>query len=130
MNESLHIQFDVGSLLIFLGLGTLLLIGVLLVSAVLGQRQTGQATKDPFESGILPTGTARIRFDIKFYLMAMFFVVFDLEAVFIYLWAVVARPLGWQGYLEMVVFIGLLMLGLFYLWRLGALDWGVRRPEN
>ncbi|RJQ75603.1 MAG: NADH-quinone oxidoreductase subunit A [Desulfobacteraceae bacterium] len=94
------------------------------LSALLGQRHRQRTTGDPFESGMVPTGSARIRFDIKFYLMAMFFVIFDLEAVFIYAWAVNGRLLGWTGYLEIVVFIGFLVLALFYLWRIGALDWG------
>ena len=71
--------------------------------------------------------SARIRFDVKFYLMAMFFVIFDLEAVFIFAWANCARRLGWNGYMEIVVFVGILALALFYLWRVGALDWGTAK---
>jgi NADH-quinone oxidoreductase subunit A len=62
----------------------------------------------------------------KFYLVAMFFVIFDLEAVFVIAWALAARPLGWAGYIEILIFIGVLMAALVYLWRLGALDWGTR----
>lgn len=103
------------------------------LSALLGQRHRQRSTADPFESGILPTGSARIRFDIKFYLVAMFFVIFDLEAVFVYAWAVDVRQLGWPGYLEISIFIGFLALALFYLWRIGALDWvtpGQRRQAQ
>lgn len=96
------------------------------VSALLGQRHKQRTTGDPFESGMVPTGSARIRFDVKFYLMAMFFVIFDLEAVFVYAWAVDVRRLGWSGYVEILVFIGFLVLALFYLWRIGALNWGTR----
>ena len=104
--------------------------GMILLSAVLGQRHKERTTGDPYESGILPTGTSRIRFDVRFYLMAMFFVIFDLEAVFIYIWAANAKRLEWFGYLEIIVFIGFLVLCLFYLWRLGALDWAPGRSPR
>jgi NADH-quinone oxidoreductase subunit A len=94
------------------------------LSYVLGERHREKQTGEPYESGIVSTGTARVRFDIKFYLMAMFFVIFDLEAVFIFAWAVSVRETGWAGYVEMLVFTGILMAALVYLWRLGALEWG------
>jgi NADH-quinone oxidoreductase subunit A len=100
------------------------------VSAVLGERHRERTTDEPYESGISPTGSARIRFDVKFYLMAMFFVIFDLEAVFVYAWAANARLLGWGGYAEIVVFIGFLVLALFYLWRVGAIEWGPARHRR
>jgi NADH-quinone oxidoreductase subunit A len=111
-------------LLLFLS-AALILLGVMIgLSALLGQRHRQRTTGQPYESGMLPTGTARIRFDVKFYLMAMFFVIFDLETVFIIAWAVSVRRLGWPGYAEISFFIGFLGLALFYLWRVGALDWG------
>jgi NADH-quinone oxidoreductase subunit A len=94
------------------------------LSFVLGERHQDRQTGEPYESGILSTGTARVRFDIKFYLIAMFFVIFDLEAVFIFAWAVSIRETGWAGYAEMLIFIGVLVAALAYLWRLGALEWG------
>ncbi|MGA2285386.1 MAG: NADH-quinone oxidoreductase subunit A [Dehalococcoidia bacterium] len=97
---------------------------MLIFSFLLGQRHHEAATDDPYESGILPTGSARVRYDVLYYLVAMFFVVFDLEAVFIFLWAVALRRVGWTGYIDATVFIGVLVAGLAYLWRLGALDWG------
>ncbi len=97
---------------------------MLVLSYVLGQRHRERATGEPYESGIAATGTARVRFDVKFYLIAMFFVIFDLEAVFIYAWAVSIKETGWPGYAEMLVFIGVLAAALVYLWRLGALEWG------
>ncbi len=100
------------------------------VSSLLGERHRDPHTGVPFESGILPTGTARLRFDIKFYLVAMFFVIFDLEAVFLFAWAVAVRELGWAGYLSALVFIALLAAALVYLWRLGALDWGTLRRKR
>jgi len=99
-------------------------------SYVLGQRHKGRATAEPYESGITSTGTARIRFDVKFYLIAMFFVIFDVEAVFVFAWAVALRESGWSGYLEMMVFIGVLAAALVYLWRLGALEWGTKKTAD
>ncbi len=94
------------------------------LSYVLGQRHRDRATGEPYESGIASTGTAQVRFDVRYYLIAMFFVVFDLESIFIFAWAVAVRELGWAGYIEILVFIGILIAALIYLWRLGALDWG------
>ena len=110
-------------LLVFLAAAVLLVGGMIVLSALLGERHRERTTGDPYESGIVPTGSARIRFDVKFYLMAMFFVIFDLEAVFIFAWAGAARQLGWPAYAEIVLFIAFLILTLFYLWRVGALDW-------
>ena len=110
----------------FAGVIFLVGIGMVGLSFLLGQRHKDRATGEPYESGILSQGTARIRLSAKFYHVAMFFVVFDLEAVFIFAWAVAIRELGWMGYIEAIVFIGVLFAGLVYLWRLGALDWGSR----
>ncbi|MGA9175633.1 MAG: NADH-quinone oxidoreductase subunit A [Desulfobacterales bacterium] len=117
--------------LIVYGAGVLaVVVGLLLVSALLGQRHKERTTDDPYESGIIPTGSARIRFDVKFYLMAVFFVIFDLEAVFIFAWAVAARRLGWVAYAEILIFVGFLLLALVYLWRVGALDWGTAKHRR
>lgn len=94
------------------------------LSHFLGQRHQERATGQPYESGIVSTGTARVRLSANFYLIAMFFVIFDLETVFIFAWAVSAREVGWAGYIEILVFIVILLAALVYLWRLGALDWG------
>src|SRR5665213_975034 len=82
--------------------------GMTAVSYVLGQRHTGKATIEPYEAGIVIVGNARFRLPVKFYLVAMFFVIFDLETVFIFAWAVAFRDVGWAGYVEVVVFIGVL----------------------
>jgi NADH-quinone oxidoreductase subunit A len=103
---------------------------MIILSALLGERHQERTTGDPYESGILPTGSARIRFDVKFYLMAMFFVIFDLEAVFIFAWAGAARRLGWPAYAEILVFIAFLILTLFYLARVGALDWATAKNRR
>jgi NADH-quinone oxidoreductase subunit A len=88
-------------------------------SARRGQR----GTNEPYESGIIPTGTARLRLPIQYYFAAMFFVVFDLEAVFIYAWAIAVPETGWLGFGEMALFIAILLVALAYLWRVGALNW-------
>ncbi len=100
----------------------LLVVSMLLLSWVLGQRHNERATGIPYESGIVPTGSARLRFGAAFYLVAVFFVIFDLEAAFLFAWAVAIRDVGWAGYVEGVVFIGVLVAALVYLWRVGALD--------
>lgn len=110
----------------------LLVIGFLLafmlgVPVWLGGRDWGRAKNDPFESGIVSVGSARLRLSAKFYLVAMFFVIFDVEALFLYAWAIALRESGWAGFIEAVIFITVLLAGLVYLWRLGALDWA---PES
>jgi len=99
------------------------------VSYVLGQRHHKRVVEEPYECGIVSTGSAQVRFGIKFYLMAMFFVIFDLEAAFVIAWSVTVRELGWTGYIEILVFIAVLIVALFYLWRVGALDWGTLRQK-
>lgn len=101
----------------------LIVVTMLSLSYVLGQRHTEPATGSPFESGIVSEGSVHVRLSVKFYLLAMFFVVFDLESVFIFLWAVAGRELGWAGYREVLIFVGVLTATLAYLWRTGALDW-------
>jgi NADH-quinone oxidoreductase subunit A len=106
----------------------ILLVGAMLfISYLLGQRHQDRATGSPYEAGILSEGSARVRLSAKFYLVAVFFVIFDLESVFIVAWAVAGRELGWAGYWEMFIFVMILIAALVYLWRLGALDWGSTR---
>ncbi|MBI5576487.1 MAG: NADH-quinone oxidoreductase subunit A [Deltaproteobacteria bacterium] len=94
------------------------------VSHILGERNRGRAVAEPYESGIVSEGSARVLFSVKFYLLAMFFVIFDLESVFLFAWAVAVPELGWAGYVEVLVFIAILAAALAYLWRVRALDWG------
>ena len=116
-------------LLVYFVLVILIVAGMLAVSYVLGQRHHDRAMAIPFESGMFPEGTARIRFSVKFYLIAMFFVVFDIEAVFIFTWAIVAREEGWTGFREILIFIVILAAALVYLWRIRALDWEPVAPD-
>lgn len=95
---------------------------VLVASRYLGPLRKPSARDEPYESGIISTGTARIRFNVQFYLIAVIFVVFDLETMFIVAWAVVFRELGLAGYLEIVVFVVVFAATLLYLIRIGALE--------
>jgi NADH-quinone oxidoreductase subunit A len=103
-----------------------LVAAVLGVSYLLGQRHSEPATGEPYEGGIVSEGSARVRFSVRYYLVAMFFVVFDLEAVFLFAWAGAARELGWAGYWAILLFVGMLGAALIYIWRVGALDWAVK----
>jgi NADH-quinone oxidoreductase subunit A len=100
-----------------------MIMAMLVLSYFLGQLHHERATGSPFESGIVSEGSAHVRLSAKFYLIAMFFVIFDLEAVFLFAWAVAGRELGWAGYFETLIFVGVLLAALTYLWRVGALDW-------
>jgi NADH-quinone oxidoreductase subunit A len=103
----------------------LTLVGAMLgISFILGQRHKERATGEPYECGILSAGHARLRFSSQFYLIAMLFVIFDVETVFIYAWAVAFRDLGWYGYVGVLVFVILLFVVLIYEWKNGALDFG------
>jgi NADH-quinone oxidoreductase subunit A len=113
-------------LLVYGGLILVLIIVILGVSHLTGERNRARAARQPYESGMPPTGSARLRLRASYYLVAMLFVVFDLEAAFIYAWAVSVRQAGWTGYIEILIFVAVLAVGLVYLWRAGALDWGPR----
>lgn len=107
------------------GIGVLLLVAVMLgVSYLLGERHREPETDEVFEAGVQATGSARLRFPVHYYLVALFFVVFDLESVFIICWAVAAKTLGWAGYIAVAVFVGILVSVLVYEWKTGALDFG------
>jgi len=93
------------------------------LSFVLGERHSDRATGQPYESGIVSTGSARVRLSVKFYIVAMLFVIFDLEAVFIFAYAVAYEEVGWAGYAGLVVFVVILVVALIYEYRMGALDW-------
>lgn len=111
-------------LVFYAALVVLLTVGMITISYFLGQRHKERETDEPFESGIVSTGSARIRFSAHYYIVAMFFVIFDLEAVFIVSWAVAFKELGWAGYIAILIFIGVLVFVLIYEWRIGALDFG------
>ena len=112
--------------IVYFGAVILLVLTMLGLSYVLGQRRANKATNMPFESGIVSVGTSQIQMSVEFYLIAIFFVIFDLETVFIFAWAVAFFELGWGGYIAVMVFIAILGIALVYEWRSGALDWGVK----
>ncbi|MBL4674283.1 MAG: NADH-quinone oxidoreductase subunit A [Arenicella sp.] len=114
-----------------------LVLTMLGLSWLLGERRANAATNEAFESGIVSVGNAQGRISVDFYLIAIFFVIFDLETVFIFAWAIAFFELGWQGYFSILVFIAVLVVALVYEWRSGALDWGIKartdfdgRPMN
>lgn len=122
-------QVDPNSTIAFLPILIMLIVGVgfavftLLASHFLGKRVQDPAKSTAYECGITPVGTARDRFHTRFYLVAMLFIVFDIETVFLYPWAVVFKQLGLFGLIEMAVFIGILLVGFAYVWGKGALEW-------
>lgn len=129
MNSAVAETTELWPLLIFF-LAVMGLVSVMLVlSHFLGQRQHTRATNEPFESGIVSFGSARYHVTIPFYLVAILFVIFDLEAVFLFAWAISFREVGWPGFIEVFVFISILIAALVYIWRIGALDWKKDRPR-
>ncbi len=97
---------------------------LLILSSVLGPKVRSAIKDDPFECGTIGTGSPNERLSVRFYLVAMIFILFDVEVVFMYPWAVQAVKLGWNGYWVMVSFLAVLSAGLLYVWRRGVLDWG------
>src|ERR1051326_9199138 len=97
--------------------------GLLSVSFLLGRKVRNRVKDMPYESGIVPTGDARERFSVKFYLVGMLFILFDIEAIFLYPWVVVYRELKMFGFVEMLIFVILILSGFFYIWKKGALEW-------
>jgi NADH-quinone oxidoreductase subunit A len=93
------------------------------VSTLVGWRKPSREKQQAYECGVHPTGDAREPFSVKFYLVAMVFILFDVEAIFLYPWAYIFRQLRWFGFAEMLLYIAILLVGYIYLWKKGALDW-------
>lgn len=110
--------------IVYFGAVLLLVATMLVLSWLLGQRRANKATNMPFESGVVSVGSPQIHMSVEFYLIAIFFVIFDLETVFIFAWAIAFFELGWQGYIAIMIFIAVLGIALIYEWRSGALEWG------
>jgi len=104
--------------------------GALAMGHLLGPRRSGRGRSAPFESGIVPLGFARFRTSVQFYVVAMLFVIFDMETVFLFAWSVAAREAGWVGYIALLVFVAVLAVALAYEWAVGALDWAPRGREE
>ena len=106
------------------GIAITIAFALVMLSFVLGKRAKSPLKDTPYESGMAPIGSARERFSVKFYLVGMIFILFDIEAVFLYPWAVVYRQLKLFGFFEMAIFVALILVGFFYVWKKGVLDWG------
>ncbi|MGH7832981.1 MAG: NADH-quinone oxidoreductase subunit A [Candidatus Binatia bacterium] len=115
-----HPYFPLLVLFVFAGI---VVASLLLIAQKLGPKSTSAVKQEPFESGNPPRGDARIQFPIKFYLVAMLFLIFDIEVVFLYPWAILFRRLGWFGLVEMGIFLSVLIIALIYVWKKGALEW-------
>src|SRR6202163_2657780 len=104
--------------------------GLIGASTLLGKRGKSPLKDTPYESGMAPVGSARERFSVKFYLVGMIFILFDIEAVFLYPWAVVFRELKMFAFFEMFVFVALILVGFFYIWKKGVLDWAIKEDRE
>ncbi len=109
--------------LVFLGVCVAFAVGVPALSALLGPRKPSPEKDLPYESGIVPQESARRRFSVSFYVTAMLFIIFDVESIFLFPWATIVRQLKIFGFVEMVIFIATLLIGLIYVWAKGALRW-------
>jgi len=127
VTTTLHTLAQHWSFGIYLFVIAVLCVAMLGISYVIGSRNRGRAGIEPFESGVVSVGSARLRLSSKFYMVAMFFVIFDVEALFLYAWAITVRESGWSGFIEIAIFITVLLAGLVYVWKVGALDWA---PES
>ena len=112
------------SILIMIALGAGFALFSSVLSSFLGPRKPSAEKSAPYECGMPPVGDARERQSVKFYLVAMIFLLFDIEVAFLYPWAMALRDLGWMGFVQVVVFMALMLTGYVYVWRKGALDWG------
>jgi NADH-quinone oxidoreductase subunit A len=107
------------------------LIAVLMfLASWLGEKRPSLEKSRPFECGVIPTGSARLRYPVPFYLVAMFFLIFDVEGAYIFSWAVACEDLGWSAWLQMTFFIVMLLVGLLYVWKKGGLDWRPARKAQ
>ncbi len=111
------------SLALFTAIVAVLLGLLLFLTRWLGERKPDEEKARPYECGVIPTGGARFRYPVAFYLVAVFFLIFDVETALIFSWAVALEDLGWRGWLQISFFIVILLLSLFYLWLKGGLDW-------
>jgi NADH-quinone oxidoreductase subunit A len=121
--------------LLQMGLAMIIAAALVTLSFVIGRKVKNKVKDMPYECGIAPTGDARERFSVKFYLVAMLFILFDIEAIFLYPWAVVYKQLKMFAFLEMLVFVVLILAGFFFIWKKGVLDWAegervVAPPSN
>lgn len=114
---------DYAPLLILFGISVANAVGMVAVSHLVSPYRPTPQKEMPYESGMIPLGDTRERFSVKFYIVAILFIIFDIETVFLIPWGVSYRELGLFGFVEMLVFIGVLLVGLAYVWKKGALEW-------
>ena len=112
------------SILLLLGMGVGFGAFTVFISQLLGPKRPTPEKLAPYECGVPPVGDARERMSVKFYLVAMVFLLFDIEVAFLYPWAMAMRDLGWPGYIQLLTFFLVLLVGFVYVWRKGVLDWG------
>jgi len=117
-------------LLLHFTIATVIAGAIVTLSWLIGQHKPNRAKLSPYECGVPPVGDARERFSVKFYMVAMLFILFDVEAVFLYPWAVILRELKMFGFWEMIVYIAIFLVGLFYVWKKGVLDWGLSSAKR
>ena len=110
-------------ILVLIAIAVAFALGSVVMSRLVGQKKPSTVKLAPYECGMPPVGSARERVSVKFYIIAMLFIVFDIEAVFLYPWAVIFKRLGLFGFVEMGVFIAILLVGYVYVWKKGALEW-------
>jgi len=130
MNAGNGYPVDLWTVPVYFGAVLIITVVIIILSALIGERGKSRDKQVPFESGVPSTGNSRIRFNVQFYIVAMIFLVFDIESVFVMTWAIGGKQLGWGGYFEIAVFIVLLLAALLYLARIGALDWRRRKSEG
>jgi NADH-quinone oxidoreductase subunit A len=118
------------SLVIFTLMVTAVIGLLLFIASWLGEKKPNTEKLRPYESGVIPTGSARLRYPVPFYLVAIFFLLFDVEAAYIFSWAIAWEKLGWAGWLRISFFIAVLILGLVYVWIKGGLEWGPTRIKS
>jgi len=124
------VTIDIWPLLVYSLIVVVLVPALLVASSLLGQKRQDHATHDVYESGIVSTGSAQLKIAVPFYLTAILFIIFDLEAAFLVAWAISIREDGWLGYIEVFIFITILLAGLLYLWKSGALEWRTLRQQR
>lgn len=122
-SKRLHMLQNYFPILVFIGIAILIGIVPLLAGAILGSHKPNAAKNAPYECGFKALGDARLPFDVRFYLVAILFIIFDLETAFLFPWAVVLRKIGWFGFWSMMIFLGILVVGFIYEWKKGALEW-------
>jgi len=124
------LNVDLFPLVLYSVIVIVLIVALTAVSHLLGQKRKDHATDEVYESGMLSVGSAQLKISVPFYLTAILFIIFDLEAVFLFAWAISIRETGWLGYAEVFIFIAILIAGLVYLWRAGALEWRSQRQRD